>query len=186
MSGIRIVSDENVISKEKEIILWLLENGLDFYHFRKPKEDSKAIDGFLETIPFHYRKNIVLHHETKVLGFLSHHKQSEIVTGYTNTHSCSSHSKEEVEKNLKHYEHCFWSPVFDSISKQGYKANENISLDDFSEEDKKRIIALGGIEPSRFKELKAKGFKQIAIKGWFWNQPDYKIAWKEIKSKWQE
>lgn len=183
---LRIISDENRMNNEEDIIKYLLKNGLDYYHFRKPNWSLERKENFLNGISLRYRNRIVAHYNSSVLGVLIHHKSGKIERNVEKKHSCSNHTLEEVEENLRNYENLFWSPVYDSISKSGYKGNSKICLGSFSEEDKKRIIALGGVEPSKFKDLKEKGFQQIAIKGWFWNQPDYKNAWQEIKNTWQK
>jgi thiamine-phosphate pyrophosphorylase len=183
---IRIVSDESFLKDEKEIIQWLFENGLDYFHLRKSDWAKEDYGTFVSNFSVNDQQKMVCHFPKKIMGCLIHHKSFQTLEENNGFHSCSNHSIEDVKRNLKNYENCFWSPVFDSISKSGYKGNQKICLDRFSEEDKKRIIALGGIEPSRFATVKEKGFSQIAIKGWFWNQPDYKKAWLEIKNTWQE
>ena len=61
------------------------------------------------------------------------------------------------------------SPVFDSISKQGYRsAFDPDSLRPWLEG--KRVVALGGVTPERIPLLRDAGFSGAAMLGYFWNQ----------------
>lgn len=183
---IRILSEEHIQPNEVEILCWLLDSGLDYYHLRKVGEEREECINLLHQIPDMYRSRVVVHHDVSLHGFLYHHKSIERQQKSMQMHSCSAHQVEEVKTYLEYYNNVFWSPVFDSISKKGYLQNTTIDLSDFNPNLKKKVIALGGIQPSTFKVLKQMGFSQIAIKGWFWNQSDYKQAWKEIRTTWQE
>jgi thiamine-phosphate pyrophosphorylase len=170
---------------ENETINYLFQNGLDFYHLRKPNWNKEDFANFTKEFDSFIQKKIVCHFPEKIGDCLIHHSvQNKKKEGQF--HSCSDHRLEEVLESQKNYENLFWSPVFDSISKDNYSANESIDLEKIPSKLRKRIIALGGVEPSKFKELKERGFSQIAIKGWFWNQKDYKKAWQEIQNRWQE
>lgn len=183
---IRIISQEYIHPKEIEILCWLIDSGLDFYHFRKNNVCDTDCIAVLHRIPFAYRKNIVVHHHFNIDGFLYHHKSDERQYEHKNIHSCSAHQFDEVIDYLTFYNHVFWSPVFDSISKQGYFKNTTIDLGKVKPHLRPQLIALGGVQPSKFEMVKQIGFSQIAIKGWFWNEPNYKQAWREIRTTWQE
>lgn len=183
---IRILSEEFIHDNELEILIWLLDSGLDYYHVRKVDVTEDVLIQFLNQIPIRYRDKIVLHHNLSIRGFLIHHKSTQRVAMVDKIHSCSVHHLTEALVYLPYYNHVFWSPVFDSISKLGYSKNTEIDLSSIKNTEKKKLIALGGIQPSKFTIVKTMGFSQIAIKGWFWNQVDYKQAWREIQTKWQE
>lgn len=184
---IKILSEEFMHADELDILIWLLDSGLDYYHVRKKTVSESELYSFLEKIPLTYRSQVVLHHPVSTLGFLNHHTSKERRKQSTNCHSCSVHSLSEVNTYKSHYPYLFWSPVFDSISKQGYKKNENINLLGLDNDLRKKLIALGGVEPAKFSEIKDMGFSHIAIKGWFWNRKgNYKQAWRDIQTTWQE
>ncbi len=182
---IRILSEEFLHPNELEILIWLLDSGLDYYHFRKKNIEHSILIEFLENIPFQYKRKVVLHHPLSLNGFLYHHKSFERST-VNPVHSCSTHQLTEVKEYVRYYKHIFWSPVFDSISKLGYAKNTEIQLNAIPKLYHKQVIALGGVEPIKFAEIKQMGFSQIAVKGWFWNQQDYKQAWEKIQTTWQE
>jgi len=184
---IRIISEEHMHKEELDILLWLLDSGLDFYHFRKQDVQQSDLIAFLNQIPQAYRSKIVLHHPISLPGFLRHHNAKQRGLNSANIHSCSVHSKTELTTYINQYQFVFWSPVFDSISKDGYLKNENIQLSDLASEQKSKLIALGGIEPNKFKLASNMGFSHIALKGWFWNRKEtYKEAWIKIQTTWQE
>ena len=84
---------------------------------------------------------------------------------YSGPLSRSCHSIEEVIASTD-CDYVTLSPIFDSVSKQGYKAA-------FSPEDLSRLddvtapqtIALGGITPERVPELSRYNFTGFAVKG---------------------
>ena len=64
------------------------------------------------------------------------------------------------------------SPVFDSISKQGYKANFNKEeLKKFLKKERKiKIMGLGGVTEDNYSELINLGFDGGAFLGSVWKQ----------------
>jgi len=86
----------------------------------------------------------------------------------------SAHSFEEL-KEMENREIALIGPVFDSISKQGYKSK-------FSKEELKagisqwhgraKLYALGGINAKNICELKELGFDGAAVLGGVWNDAD--------------
>ncbi|MCB0410386.1 MAG: thiamine phosphate synthase, partial [Flavobacteriales bacterium] len=82
------------------------------------------------------------------------------------------HSFEEVEKLDGEKEYCFLSPVFDSISKQGYKAKfDKEELRQFLKKDRKiKVIGLGGVNEENYSELIEMGFDGGAFLGSVWRK----------------
>jgi len=86
----------------------------------------------------------------------------------------SAHSFEEL-KEMGNREIVLLGPVFDSISKHGYKSK-------FSKEELKtgisqwhgraKLYALGGINAENIRELKELGFDGAAVLGYIWNDAD--------------
>ena len=64
------------------------------------------------------------------------------------------------------YDYVTLSPIFDSISKQGYKSA--FKLMELKNKIKgKKVVALGGVTPDKFSYLKSIGFKGAALLGYF-------------------
>ena len=83
----------------------------------------------------------------------------------------SCHSFEEVVKYKDAYDYLFLSPIFDSISKQGYRSkfshNELLNASNLGIIDSK-VIALGGVTPDKMDYLKSLHFGGIAMMGAVW------------------
>ncbi|MEM9992224.1 MAG: bifunctional hydroxymethylpyrimidine kinase/phosphomethylpyrimidine kinase, partial [Bacteroidota bacterium] len=68
------------------------------------------------------------------------------------------------------------SPVFDSISKQGYQANPSINLSNWSGKTHAKLLALGGIDARNTAIALEKGFDGIASLGYIWQQPEQAVS----------
>ncbi|MEO8759791.1 MAG: thiamine phosphate synthase [Bacteroidia bacterium] len=97
--------------------------------------------------------------------------------------STSFHSTTEILKNRRKYEYVFLSPVFDSISKQGYKSNFSLEELKFFLKRKKNIIALGGINAENIESVKQKGFAGAAILGSIWETKNPAKSYNELALK---
>ena len=81
--------------------------------------------------------------------------------------SRSCHSVAELSDNSDVFCYQTLSPVFDSISKQNYHSRFNAAelkgkISDLN------VIALGGVMPQHFRELKRAGFIGAAMLGYVW------------------
>ena len=91
---------------------------------------------------------------------------------YGGFRSRSCHSFEEVVRYKEEYDYLFLSPIFDSISKSGYRST-------FSDEELQRasaagiidekVIALGGVTFDKIDYLKNLGFGGVAMIGGIYN-----------------
>ena len=122
----------------------------DLFHLRKPNLNEKEVNGIYNVLNDKKKKKTVLHHQFKG----------------------SCHSFEEVEKFDGKKEYCFLSPVFDSISKPGYKANfDKEELKDFLRKDRNiKVIGLGGVTETNYSELLELGFDGGAFLGSVWKK----------------
>ena len=86
------------------------------------------------------------------------------------TRSC--HSLEEIIKYKNDYDYLFLSPIFDSISKVGYKSEfNNQDLLEASEGGiiDEKVIALGGVTFDKIPYLKELHFGGVAMIGGLYN-----------------
>ena len=72
------------------------------------------------------------------------------------------------------YDYLFLSPIFDSISKKGYRSA--FSPEQLTKAGKEgvineRVIALGGITPEKKTAIKDWNFGGIAVLGFLWQEP---------------
>lgn len=86
-------------------------------------------------------------------------------------YSVSCHSMEEADNVADNVRYLFLSPIFDSISKHGYKSNfdKEILRHWLGKYHRAEIIALGGIESNNIEEVKELGFDGAALLGAIWN-----------------
>ena len=86
--------------------------------------------------------------------------------------SYSAHGFTEVQHLPFHTDYVFLSPVFDSISKKGYRAgfDDPEILKAFLANSQQKIIALGGINQERIQTCNELGFDGYAMLGHIWNK----------------
>lgn len=163
------ITPEMPLSNEGELLSQMLEAGLERVHLRHPDCPLEIVKDILEHVPDSLRGKIVLHdfHNLAVdygCGIHLNKRNLFVLSGYSGEVSCSCHSLEEIESKSADY--YFISPIFDSISKTGYKASK------FDEERlrnlllTKHIVALGGITPDKFDLLREAGFSSVALSGY--------------------
>ncbi len=86
--------------------------------------------------------------------------------------SYSAHGFNEIIGLPFKTDYVFLSPIFDSISKTGYKSafEDTEVLTTFLNTSKQRIIALGGIDNTKMELCKTLGFDGYAVLGHIWNK----------------
>lgn len=87
------------------------------------------------------------------------------------TLSTSVHDLQTLQNLSVHFSYTFFSPVFDSISKQQYKG---VIGEDFYLKDEQKtvpVIALGGIDASNIEKVDKMNFDGVAVLGTLWNEP---------------
>jgi thiamine-phosphate pyrophosphorylase len=186
-----VISNPLNIPGEHDLINALLEEGLEYFHLRKPEFSETEMTSFLKEIKPNFLKKISIHSHYKLIekynlkGIHLTNKYLEAVdkkelkdifklAAKRNLQlSTSIHNIEEIE-DLK-YNYVFLSPVFDSISKAYYKSSFN--LEDLKEilkntkslEIYPEIIALGGIEENKIEKVIEMDFDGFALMGKIWN-----------------
>lgn len=150
-----VISPPENIQNETEIVNALFEAGLEIFHVHKPSFSDEEIENYIRGIHPKYRDRVALH-----------------------AHFQKFHSLEELEKCNEKFEYAFLSPIFGSISKDGYKSNFNLQ-DVKSFLDKRKapstnkdidgaLIALGGIDEDKIEIANELGFAGVAVLGALW------------------
>ncbi len=185
------ITQENSFHNEHKLIVALLDNGLDRLHLRKPYATREELEIILQAIPTHCYNRIVLHDHFELaekyrLGGVHLNRRNSNYTpvkDYTPDHSRSCHSLEELNQDDK-YKYYFLSPIFDSISKQGYPSAFTPHQLQAAQEQgiiNSRVIALGGITPERIPQIRAWGFGGVALLGYLRKYPTIKGLIKQKK-----
>jgi thiamine-phosphate pyrophosphorylase len=163
------VTDEDVF-----LIKGLLDKGIDTVHLRKPESGIDECRKLLAGLTAEQRAKIVVHDypelyfEFSLKGIHINRNITALPDGYNGFKSRSCHTFEEVVRYKEEYDYLFLSPIFDSISKSGYRST-------FSDEELQRaaaegiidekVIALGGVTFDKIDYLKNLGFGGVAMIG---------------------
>lgn len=169
-----IITQPHLYEGETAAVNRLFAQGCRRLHLRKPEASRSQTAGWLEQIEAQYRPRIVLHdhHDLAPLYHLGGiHLNSRnpvaptpLAEGLTLSRSC--HTIEEVKALAPDYDYVLLSPVFDSISKPGYRAAFTPEeLESIRPLLSRNVYALGGITPRRLPEVERLGFHGAAMMG---------------------
>lgn len=158
--------------EEADRITRILENDeAEFVHIRKPDSLPEHVATLIKAIPSHLHQRLKLHDHFSLLDsfnlagvHLNSRNPIPPKTAYNVSKSCHSVSELADSDN---FDYVTLSPIFDSISKLGYKAAFNLDDLKFVLKEKKNIIALGGVTPNRFSTLRSLGFSGAALLSFF-------------------
>ena len=174
-----LLSYPTVISNETLIINRLLaQHPHLIFHLRKPSWENAAFRELIQSIDVAFHARIVIHQHHELMDSFAlkgvHYTEKYRLSGKQDDRiiSTSFHQLEEARKNESGYHYFFCSPVFPSISKAGYSTNEVWDISNESNHFKEKAIALGGVDLSRFTEVRQRGFQHIAVLGTIWESND--------------
>lgn len=188
-----VITSEISIKNEAQKINQLFEAGLECLHFRKPNLTIHQCRFSLNQIDSKYHNRIVIHHfhelinefNLKGIHFTEQKRKDHIdnpgqyfknLNMYGKTISASFHNPKELNDCYFEFDYHFLSPVFNSISKQGYTGKEF----DVHHIDK-RIVALGGINETNIEKAYQLGFKGVAVLGAIWQFENVLDNYKRLK-----
>ena len=194
---ILLIAPENDLPKEIEILHQLFKEGLLIYHFRKPQKNYEEHVAYLNLIDKKYHDRIVVHycHELindfnlKGVHFIEQKRLAHIdnpgayfknLSMFGKTISSSFHEPEILERCEFEFDYHILSPVFSSISKQGYQGRGfNVTHSD------KLIIGVGGISLETIEDTLKLGYKGIGVLGDVWNAENPVARFISIKKKFE-
>jgi thiamine-phosphate pyrophosphorylase len=175
-----VITAPTIFPEEGKALTALFDAGLEILHLRKPTATEEEVETLVREIPEKYRGRIVVHdffmlaERHGLRGIHLNGRHSESPAGYTGHVSCSCHSIAEVSEKKKHCNYVFLSPIYDSISKEGYgsgfDAGQLRTARDSGIIDEK-VMALGGICADNLAEVAAFGFGGAAVLGEVWSRP---------------
>ncbi len=150
----------------------LLESGAaDILHLRKPQASQEYVGGLIGSIPVGLHRRLMLHDHFPLIGRFTlrgvHlNRRNPVAPDGAQLISASAHSLEEAASLAGSLDYVTLSPVFDSISKEDYKAA--FSPEKVAGRLSGNVIALGGVTPSALPRLRRAGFSGSAMLGWLW------------------
>ncbi|HTI07373.1 MAG TPA: thiamine phosphate synthase [Puia sp.] len=170
----------------------LLAAGLERLHLRKPGATEDELEALLKQIDSRWYSRLVLHGSGDLQplavrygipqmhcppGGLEAVKRGSGRPGLPGAGnslalSASLHSWEEI-KEVKDagLTYVFMSPVFNSISKRGYRATPGL-LQRPPGPFPCKVLGLGGVDKDTIGELVREGWEGAAVLGWIWEDPD--------------
>lgn len=172
------ITTPKVIDEDAYIIKSLLDRGVDIVHLRKPESSIGDCRRLLSSLEAEYRARIVIHdypelyYEFSLRGIHINRNVVALPSGYNGLKSRSCHSLEEVVRYKSEYDYLLLSPIFDSISKVGYRSTFNedvLQRASTSGIIDSKVIALGGVTLDKISYLKGLNFGGGAMVGAIYN-----------------
>ena len=166
------------IEREAERIVQRLVH-VDLIHIRKPVSTSDEMERLIRDIPAEYHSRLVLHdhhHLAVKYGLYGIHLNSRNPIppqGWKGSISRSCHSLEEIKEWKDRCNYLSLSPIYNSISKQGYNSafsREQIEKAVAEGIIDNKVLALGGVTFDKVEEVLSLGFGGAMILGDAWKE----------------
>ena len=181
-----VITKPDLFSGEAALLKALLDAGADKVHIRKPGASYREVGALLEPllcggsaarIVLHGFRKLAIHY-----GIRQVHQPWRDGWAEGLAISSSLHSWEEVKDiPAGKLEYAFISPLFDSISKTGYRGRSEL-LQCPAGLRPCRYIGLGGIDERNIGQLPAYGWDGAAVLGWIWERPEEALSrWHTLK-----
>lgn len=161
---------------EAKVIPRLLDEGIDRVHLRKPGAADTDLRRLIEALPAELYPRLTLHDDLPLAteyglgGVHLNGRNPEPPDGFRGLVSRSCHTFDETA-SCPREDYLFLSPIFDSISKHGYRAAfSEAALREAAARGVlgERVYALGGVEPGLLPRVKEYGFGGAALLGAVW------------------
>lgn len=177
-----VITSPRFLPDESSHICRLFDCGLDILHLRKPDSSIADCARLLDALPDDCLRRIVVHDHFRLCrdyGLAGVHLNrrhpdvpafvSSASGRYTVSASCHSISEAAARKTTADY--VFLSPIFDSISKQGYHSaysSDTLREAALSGIIDDRVVALGGVTVEAIPRLREWHFGGAAFLGDVW------------------
>ena len=190
-----VIAPETDVSNEIEILHRLFQDGLQYYHLRKPNKNFEEHVAYLNQIDAQYHNRIVVHYFHELVNTFNlkgiHFQEQKRIDHIDNRGqyfkglnmfgkiiSSSFHELEELESCYFEFDYHLLSPVFSSISKVGYEGRGfDVNAID------KLIIGMGGVTDSNIETFKQLGYKGVGVLGGIWNSENPVDVFNKIQSQ---
>jgi len=176
-----LISPETDINNEILILNKLFEEGLEYFHLRKPNKTIEEYCDYLHQIDEQYHNKIIIHthhvlineYNLKGIHFQEQLRKDKLdipsryfigLSMFGKTISSSFHEVEDLIACDFEFDYHLLSPVFSSISKVGY---EGRGFDVKS--IRKKIIGMGGVSTNNLAEFTQLGYRGVGVLGGIWH-----------------
>ena len=193
-----LITAPEQVPDEDVLLNYMFAEGLQVLHLRKPGHTAEQIQQLLSRIKAEYHERIVLPfsllqdkrsqlNDCRKVHFFEHLRQNtkteyfEALKSRGYTLSTSVHDAATIVQLPSAFSYTFFGPVFDSISKPGYKAIQRQELHSLSQDRTIARIALGGVDEHNCSQALDWGFDGVAVLGAIWKAEDPVAAFKQIQ-----
>ncbi|MBL7706644.1 MAG: thiamine phosphate synthase [Taibaiella sp.] len=188
-----VLTPEQQVPNEQEVLRQMFEAGLQRFHIRKYWWTDNEMKAYLDAIDPIFHQRLVLHSHYNLandyginrLHFREEDRLANRHSPYKNEYEISTSVHEITAFNDldKIWRYAFLSPMFPSISKQGYGTDLAV-LATLSQRNNKhcQLIGLGGIDEGNFEVVIKQGADGIALLGGIWQAPDPVAVYTSIQS----
>jgi thiamine-phosphate pyrophosphorylase len=188
-----VITSNRRDEKEPEIVNSFFANGLETLHLRKPRLSTRELSEYIEKIPAHFHKKIVIHSHHKLAGKYNlkgihftkshlHHprktwfrmKMLGLKRNINTLTLSSSHSKLSTLYDVGefNYDYVFLSPIFDSLTGKFQSGFYEEGIKAAIAKTGKKIIARGGVDFSKVEKINELGFEGMALYSALWEKAD--------------
>mgnify|MGYP004559213497 FL=1 len=174
-----VITLPEFLQGEADFIDRLFGHGLDRLHLRKPGAEIGECRRLLDGISREWLPRIVVHdnfglcREYGLGGVHLNGRNPMAPPNHEGSVSRSCHSLEEISRYKGECDYLTLSPIFNSISKQGYMAAfepEQLAAARDSGLIDSRVMALGGVTLENIPRVRELGFGGVAILGDVWQR----------------
>lgn len=176
--------------RECHIVNTLLKDGPAIFHLRKPQAHAFQLESYIENIHPEHRSRVVLHqhhdlatrYHLKGIHYPEKVRPPPPLPRTTHSQSTSFHDPVNLQEDWGGLDYAFLSPIFDSISKEGYLSAgfDPVQLQTTLATCRIPVFALGGITCERISEAKDMGFSGVAVLGTVWQAEDPIAAYHDL------
>ena len=186
------ITRPDCFSGEASLITRLFSEGLTRLHLRKPDAPRETLESLLRAIPPVFYPRIALHDhfelaEAYALGGVHLNGRNPTPPpGWCGRVSRSCHTLEELSR-FASLDYLFLSPIFPSLSKQGYAPILSDSQLKTATElgiITEKVVALGGISEDTLPCLRHWGFGGAAVLGALWGTGGVP-TWEQVRKNFQ-
>ncbi|MFT3751592.1 MAG: thiamine phosphate synthase [Paludibacter sp.] len=174
-----LITNPYSVPCEMEIINALFEEGLEVLHVRKPDFRKDQLSEFISKIDEQFHSRIMIHSHYELLdsfrikGIHFTEKTKHLLADFDYvqyTKSIAVHNLDELKSVRSTIDYVLLSPLFPSISKEGYSKQWNFEelKAGLAAKRNYNIVALGGITLENVKTVKELGFDDFALLGSIW------------------
>jgi thiamine-phosphate pyrophosphorylase len=167
----------------------MFEAGLESYHIRKPKFNTKQLQEYIEKIPKQFHNRIVIHSHHNLarkynlhgVHYTKKHLEKDLRNWWrekmlriskSNFVKTTSHGKLASLYDIEEmkFDYVFLSPIFDNITGKYQSGFYEESIKAAIQKTGKNIIARGGVDITRIEKINELGFYGMALYSVVWDK----------------